>query len=185
MPALVADIAQCTACALCRTRRNTVPGVGDIHAQWMFVGEAPGVDEDAQGEPFVGKAGQLLDNMLAALGLDRAENVYIANVLKCRPPNNRDPEPLEAEACGAYLDRQIELIAPRLIVALGRSAACRLLGVDVPVGGLRNRVHRYRGTPLVVTYHPAYLLRTPADKAKVWEDLLFARGVMRDVLEAA
>jgi DNA polymerase len=185
MPALVADIAQCTACALCRTRRNTVPGVGDIHAQWMFVGEAPGADEDAQGEPFVGKAGQLLDNMLAALGLDRAENVYIANVLKCRPPNNRDPEPLEAEACGVYLDRQIELIAPRLIVALGRSAACRLLGVDVPVGGLRNRVHRYRGTPLVVTYHPAYLLRTPADKAKVWEDLLFARGVMRDVLEAA
>jgi DNA polymerase len=155
MPALVADIAQCTACALCRTRRNTVPGVGDPRAQWMFVGEAPGADEDAQGEPFVGMAGQLLDNMLAALGLDRSENVYIANVLKCRPPNNRDPEPLEAEACGAYLDRQIELIAPRLIVALGRSAACRLLGVDAPVGGLRHRVHRYRGTPLVVTYHPA------------------------------
>jgi DNA polymerase len=185
MPALVADIAQCTACALCRTRRNTVPGVGDIHAQWMFVGEAPGADEDAQGEPFVGMAGQLLDNMLAALGLDRSENVYIANVLKCRPPNNRDPEPLEAEACGAYLDRQIELIAPRLIVALGRSAACRLLGVEAPVGSLRNRVHRYRGTPLVVTYHPAYLLRTPADKAKVWEDLLFARGVLRDAPEAA
>ncbi|HKU85627.1 MAG TPA: uracil-DNA glycosylase [Casimicrobiaceae bacterium] len=185
MPALVADIAQCTACALCRTRRNTVPGVGDVHAQWMFVGEAPGADEDAQGEPFVGMAGQLLDNMLAALGLDRAENVYIANVLKCRPPNNRDPEPLEAEACGAYLDRQIELVAPRLIVALGRSAACRLLGMDAPVGGLRNRVHRYRGTPLVVTYHPAYLLRTPADKAKVWEDLLFARSVLRGALEAA
>ena len=185
MPALVADIAQCTACALCRTRRNTVPGTGDVRAQWMFVGEAPGADEDAQGEPFVGMAGQLLDNMLAALGLDRAENVYIANVLKCRPPNNRDPEPLEAEACGAYLDRQIELIAPRLIVALGRSAACRLLGVDAPVGGLRNRVHRYRGTPLVVTYHPAYLLRTPGDKAKVWEDLLFARGVLRDALESA
>ena len=185
MPALIADIAQCTACTLCRTRRNTVPGVGDVRAQWMFVGEAPGADEDAQGEPFVGMAGQLLDNMLAALGLDRAENVYIANVLKCRPPNNRDPEPLEAEACGAYLDRQIELIAPRLIVALGRSAACRLLGVDTPVGGLRNRVHRYRGTPLVVTYHPAYLLRTPADKAKVWEDLLFARGVLRDALETA
>jgi DNA polymerase len=185
MPALVADIAQCAACALCRTRRNTVPGVGDVRAQWMFVGEAPGADEDAQGEPFVGMAGQLLDNMLAALGLDRSENVYIANVLKCRPPNNRDPEPLEAEACGAYLDRQIELIAPRLIVALGRSAACRLLGVDAPVGGLRNRVHRYRGTPLVVTYHPAYLLRTPGDKAKVWEDLLFARGVLRNALEAA
>ena len=129
MPALVADIARCTACALCRTRRNTVPGAGDVRAQWMFVGEAPGADEDAQGEPFVGMAGQLLDNMLAALGLDRADNVYIANVLKCRPPNNRDPDPLEAEACGGYLDRQIELIAPRLIVALGRSAACRLLGV--------------------------------------------------------
>ena len=185
MPALVADIAQCTACALCRTRRNTVPGVGDVHAQWMFVGEAPGADEDAQGEPFVGMAGQLLDNMLAALGLDRAQNVYIANVLKCRPPNNRDPEPLEAEACAAYLDRQIELIAPRLIVALGRSAACRLLGVDAPVGGLRNLVHRYRGIPLVVTYHPAYLLRTPADKAKAWEDLLFARGVLRNSLESA
>jgi DNA polymerase len=185
MPALVADIAQCTACALCRTRRNTVPGVGDVHAQWMFVGEAPGADEDVQGEPFVGMAGQLLDNMLAALGLDRTQNVYIANVLKCRPPNNRDPEPLEAEACAAYLDRQIELIGPRLIVALGRSAACRLLGIDAPVGGLRNRVHRYRGTPLVVTYHPAYLLRTPGDKAKVWEDLLFARGVLRNALEAA
>ena len=177
--AMVADIAACTACALCKTRRNTVPGVGRTDAQWMFVGEAPGADEDAQGEPFVGAAGQLLDNMLMALELDRSGNVYIANVLKCRPPNNRAPEPLEAQACAPYLDRQIELIAPRLIVALGKSAACRLLDVDASVASLRNRVHRYRGTPLIVTYHPAYLLRTPADKAKAWEDLLFARRTLR------
>lgn len=181
LDALIDDIGACTACALCKTRRMTVPGVGDLRAQWMFVGEAPGADEDAQGEPFVGAAGQLLDNMLAALGLGRAENVYIANVLKCRPPNNRTPEPAEALACAPYLDRQIELIAPRLIVALGRSAACRLLDTDAPVASLRNRVHRYRGTPLIVTYHPAYLLRTPADKAKAWEDLLFARRTLREV----
>jgi len=183
--ALIEDIAACTACGLCATRRRTVPGVGDTDAQWMFVGEAPGADEDAQGEPFVGQAGRLLDNMLAALGLSRARNVYIANVLKCRPPNNRAPEPLEAAACGAYLDRQIALIAPRLIVALGKSAACRLLDVDASVASLRNRVHRYRGTPLCVTYHPAYLLRNPADKAKVWEDLLFARRTLRDAMAAA
>lgn len=178
--ALIEDIRACTACALCKTRRMTVPGVGDLRAQWMFVGEAPGADEDAQGEPFVGAAGQLLDNMLAAMGLARAENVFIANVLKCRPPNNRTPDPGEALACAPYLDRQIELISPRLIVALGRSAACRLLDTDAPVSTLRNRVHRYRGTPLIVTYHPAYLLRTPADKAKAWEDLLFARRTLRE-----
>ena len=183
--ALVADIAGCTACRLCETRRNTVPGVGDTHAHWMFIGEAPGADEDAQGEPFVGAAGQLLDNMLAALGLNRATNVYIANVLKCRPPNNRAPEPFEAHACGPYLERQIALIAPRLIVALGRSAACRLLDVDAAVASLRNRVHRYRGTPMIVTYHPAYLLRNPADKAKAWEDLLFARRTLRELGGAA
>lgn len=180
--ALVLDIAACTACTLCKTRNRTVPGVGAISAQWMFIGEAPGADEDAQGEPFVGAAGRLLDNMLAALALDRTDNVYIANVLKCRPPNNRAPEPAEARACAAYLDRQIDLIAPRLIVALGRSAAARLLDTDAPVASLRNRIHRYRGTPLVVTYHPAYLLRTPADKAKAWEDLLFARRVLRETL---
>lgn len=183
--ALVEDIARCTACGLCATRRMTVPGVGDAAAQWMFVGEAPGADEDAQGEPFVGQAGRLLDNMLAALDLSRARNVFIANVLKCRPPNNRAPEPLEARACGAYLDRQIALIGPRLIVALGKSAACRLLDVDASVASLRNRVHRYRGTPLVVTYHPAYLLRNPADKAKAWEDLLFARRTLRDAIVLA
>jgi DNA polymerase len=185
LDALVDDIAGCTACALCKTRRMTVPGVGDPRAQWMFVGEAPGADEDSQGEPFVGAAGQLLDNMLVALGLARTENVYIANVLKCRPPNNRTPEPAEALACAPYLDRQIELIAPRLIVALGRSAAGRLLNTDAPVSSLRNRVHRYRGTPLIVTYHPAYLLRTPADKAKAWEDLLFARRTLRDAAAAS
>ena len=151
----------------------------------MFVGEAPGFNEDQKGEPFVGAAGQLLDNMLVALGLARTENVYIANVLKCRPPNNRTPEPAEALACAPYLDRQIELIAPRLIVALGRSAAGRLLDTDAPVSSLRNRVHRYRGTPLIVTYHPAYLLRTPADKAKAWEDLLFARRTLRDAAAAS
>jgi DNA polymerase len=146
----------------------------------MFVGEAPGADEDAQGEPFVGAAGRLLDNMLAALGLTREHGVFIANVLKCRPPGNRTPAPLEVDACRPYLDRQIELVGPGLIVALGRSAACTLLDVDAPVASLRNRVHRYRGRPLVVTYHPAYLLRTPADKAKAWEDLLFARRTLRE-----
>jgi uracil-DNA glycosylase len=179
--ALVADIGACTACALCRTRRNTVPGVGEIGAQWMFIGEAPGADEDAQGEPFVGAAGQLLDNMLAALMLERTSNVYIANVVKCRPPGNRAPEPMEATACAPYLDRQIELVVPRLIVALGKSAACRLLDLDASVASLRNRVHRYRGIPMIVTYHPAYLLRTPADKARVWEDLLFARRTLREL----
>lgn len=182
--ALVDDIAICRACGLCRTRKTTVPGVGAIDAQWMFVGEAPGADEDEQGEPFVGAAGQLLDNMLAALDLSRGRKVFIANVLKCRPPNNRSPDPLEVAACRPYLDRQIELIAPGLIVALGKSAACTLLDVDAPVGSLRNRVHRYRGTPLVVTYHPAYLLRTPADKAKAWEDLLFARRTLREAAQA-
>ena len=182
--ALVADISECRACGLATTRRRTVPGVGARDAAWMFVGEAPGADEDARGEPFVGAAGQLLDNMLAALALARGDGVFIANVLKCRPPNNRTPEPLEAAACRPYLDRQIELVAPDLIVALGRSAACTLLGVDAPVASLRNRVHRYRGTALIVTYHPAYLLRTPIDKAKAWEDLLFARRTLRDVAAA-
>jgi len=182
--ALVADIAACDACGLASTRTRTVPGVGPTDATWMFVGEAPGADEDAQGEPFVGAAGQLLDNMLAALALSRGNDVFIANVLKCRPPGNRTPAPLEAAACLPYLDRQIELVAPGLIVALGKSAACTLLGIDASVGSLRNRVHRYRGTPLIVTYHPAYLLRTPVDKAKAWEDLLFARRTLREAAAA-
>ncbi len=175
-----ADVDACTACGLARTRNRSVPGVGDRHADWLFVGEAPGADEDAKGEPFVGQAGRLLDSMLAALGIARGNRVYIANVLKCRPPNNRAPEPGEAEACRPYLDRQIALIAPKLIVALGKSAATALLGVDATIASLRGRAHRYRGVPLIVTYHPAYLLRSLPDKAKAWEDLILARRTMRE-----
>ena len=178
-PDFAPDVDACTTCGLCRGRRKSVPGVGDPHAEWLFIGEAPGAEEDARGEPFVGQAGKLLDNMLAALGMKRGENVYIANVLKCRPPNNRTPEPLEVEACRPYLDRQIALIKPKIIVALGKSAATTLLDVDASIASLRGRVHRYRGVPLVVTYHPAYLLRNLPDKAKAWEDLLFARRTLR------
>jgi len=181
--AFAADVDACTACGLCRTRNKSVPGVGDARAQWLFVGEAPGAEEDAKGEPFVGQAGRLLDSMLAAIGMRRGENVYIANVLKCRPPGNRTPEPMEAEACRPYLDRQIALIAPRLIVALGRSAATTLLNLDATIASLRGRVHRYRGVPLVVTYHPAYLLRNLPDKAKAWEDLCLARATLRRLQE--
>jgi DNA polymerase len=176
------DVSACTACALCRTRNMAVPGVGDVRAQWLFVGEAPGAEEDAKGEPFVGQAGRLLDNMIAALGMKRGENVYIANVLKCRPPGNRTPEPLEVESCRPYLDRQIELIRPTLIIALGKSAATTLLNVDATIASLRGRLHRYRGVPLLVTYHPAYLLRNLPDKAKAWEDLCLARATMQRLL---
>jgi uracil-DNA glycosylase len=181
---LVEDIACCRACSLGASRTCAVPGVGTLGATWMFVGEAPGAEEDARGEPFVGAAGKLLDNMLAALGLSRESDVFIVNVLKCRPPGNRAPAPAEVDACRPYLDRQIELVSPSVIVALGKSAACTLLGVDASVGSLRRRVHRYAGRPLVVTYHPAYLLRTPADKAKAWEDLLFARKTMHEARAA-
>jgi len=170
-----ADVDACTACGLCRTRNKAVPGVGDTNAGWLFVGEAPGAEEDARGEPFVGQAGRLLDNMLAALGMARGRNVYIANVLKCRPPNNRAPEPSESGACRPYLERQVELLRPKLIVALGKSAASLLLDTDATIASLRGRVHQYRGVPLVVTYHPAYLLRNLPDKAKAWEDMLLAR----------
>jgi DNA polymerase len=170
-----ADVDACTACGLCRTRNKSVPGVGDTNAEWLFVGEAPGAEEDARGEPFVGQAGRLLDNMLAALGIARGRNVYIANVLKCRPPNNRAPEPSESDACRPYLERQVELIRPKLIVALGKSAASLLLNTDATIASLRGRVHQYRGVPLIVTYHPAYLLRNLPDKAKAWEDMLLAR----------
>ncbi len=170
-----ADVDACVACGLCKTRNKSVPGVGDVNAEWLFVGEAPGAEEDAKGEPFVGQAGRLLDNMLAALGLARGRNVYIANVLKCRPPNNRTPEPRESDACRPYLERQVELIRPKLIVALGKSAASLLLDTDATIASLRGRVHRYRGVPLIVTYHPAYLLRNLPDKAKAWEDMLLAR----------
>jgi DNA polymerase len=178
-PEFAADVSACTACGLCRTRNKAVPGVGDVHAQWLFVGEAPGAEEDARGEPFVGQAGRLLDNMLVALGMKRGENVYIANVLKCRPPGNRTPSPLEVESCRPYLDRQIALIRPTLIVALGKSAATTLLNVDATIASLRGRVHRYQGVPLIVTYHPAYLLRNLPDKAKAWEDLCLARATVR------
>jgi DNA polymerase len=173
-----ADVDACTACPLHRGRKKSVPGVGDPKAEWLFVGEGPGAEEDQKGEPFVGQAGRLLDNMLAALGLARGTNVYIANCVKCRPPGNRTPEPGEIEACRPYLDRQIALLRPRLIVALGKSAATTLLDVDATIGSLRGRVHDYRGVPLVVTYHPAYLLRNLPDKAKAWEDLLLARRTL-------
>ena len=183
--ALRAAVTACTACGLCKQRKQAVFGVGNEAAPGLFVGEGPGADEDEQGEPFVGQAGKLLDSMLAALGMKRGREAYIANVVKCRPPGNRTPTPEESAACAPFLDRQIDLIAPKLIVALGKTAAMRLLRTEASLGSLRGQVHRYRGTPLVVTYHPAYLLRTPGDKAKVWEDLLFARGVLRDALESA
>jgi DNA polymerase len=180
-PALTAAITTCTRCELHKTRTRGVPGVGDIHAEWLFIGEAPGADEDRQGEPFVGLAGKLLDAMMAALGLKRGENVYIANILKSRPPGNRDPRPEEVAACLPYLERQIDLIQPRLIVAVGRIAAQNLLRTDTPLGKLRGRVHTYRGLPMVVVYHPAYLLRNPADKARAWEDLLLAQRTMNQL----
>ena len=170
-----ADVDACNACGLCRTRNRSVPGVGDARAEWLFVGEAPGAEEDARGEPFVGQAGRLLDNMLGALGMTRSRNVYIANVLKCRPPDNRTPDTAEADACRPYLERQIALLQPKIIVALGKSAASLLLGGDASIASLRGRAHAYRGVPLIVTYHPAYLLRTPVDKGKAWADLLLAR----------
>ncbi len=180
-PDFAADVAACVACTLCKTRNRTVPGVGDLRAEWMLVGEAPGAEEDAKGEPFVGQAGRLLDNMLAALGMRRDKCVYIANVLKCRPPGNRAPTPLEIESCRPYLDRQIELIRPKLIIALGKSAATTLLNIDATIASMRGRIHRYRAVPLIVTYHPAYLLRNLPDKAKAWEDLCLARATLRSL----
>ncbi len=169
----------CGACVLHKARKQAVFGVGDEKAEWLFVGEGPGAEEDERGEPFVGQAGKLLDNMLRAIALQRGRNVYIANVVKCRPPSNRAPEPAEALACEPYLVRQIELIGPRLIIALGKVAAQNLLGVDATLASLRGRVHHYRGIALIVTYHPAYLLRTLADKSKSWEDLCFAVQTMQ------
>lgn len=168
----------CRQCGLCAQRKQAVFGVGSRSGPWMFVGEGPGADEDEQGDPFVGQAGKLLDSMLAAAGLARGRDVYIANVVKCRPPGNRTPTPEEAAACAGYLDRQIELVAPRLLVALGKTAAIRLLGTEASLASLRGRMHRYKGIPVVVTYHPAYLLRTLPDKARAWEDLLFARHAL-------
>jgi uracil-DNA glycosylase len=175
----------CSACGLCKQRKQAVFGVGAEAGPWLFIGEGPGADEDEIGEPFVGQAGKLLDAMLAAIGISRGRDAYIANVVKCRPPGNRTPTLEEAGACAAFLDRQIELIGPRLIVALGKTAASRLLQTEASLGSLRGRVHEYRGTPLVVTYHPAYLLRSLPEKAKAWEDLLFARRTLGAPAKAA
>lgn len=188
---LRAAVAACEACSLCQTRRQTIFGIGHANAHWMVVGEAPGEQEDQRGEPFVGAAGQLLDRMLAALGVTRqveaadgqpalvpVQQAYIANTLKCRPPRNRNPEPAEMTECEPFLVRQVELLQPRVILAMGRFAVQALLRSDEAIGRLRGRVHRYQGVPLVVTYHPAYLLRNPIDKAKAWEDLCLAAHVL-------
>ena len=175
---LKAAVSGCVKCGLHKTRTQTVFGVGDENADWMLIGEAPGAEEDRLGDPFVGQAGKLLDNMLAAIGLSRRANVYIANVLKCRPPANRNPTPEEVAQCSPHLLQQIELIKPKLIVAMGRFAAQTLLETGASISSLRGRVHRYAGLPLIVTYHPAYLLRTLEDKAKAWEDLVFAKKTM-------
>jgi uracil-DNA glycosylase family 4 len=171
-------VAGCVRCALCTTRTQTVFGVGNLQAEWLIVGEAPGAEEDRRGEPFVGRAGQLLNAMLRAIGLPR-EQVYIANVLKCRPPGNRDPAAGEVLECLPYLEQQVALLKPKIMLAVGRIAAQNLLRTDIPLGRLRQQVHTFGNTrvPLVVTYHPAYLLRAPADKRKAWEDLKFAREV--------
>ncbi len=171
-------VAACRKCGLCEARKQAVLGVGDVNADWLFVGEGPGAEEDQRGEPFVGQAGKLLDNMLAAIGLRRGSDVYIANSVKCRPPENRTPTPEETAACLPYLERQIELIRPKLIVALGRPAAQTLLQSEVKIGAARGRLHDHRGIPVIVTYHPAYLLRTLQDKARAWEDLCFMRSTM-------
>lgn len=175
----------CRACRLCEARTQAVLGVGDRQADWLFVGEGPGAEEDKQGEPFVGQAGKLLDAMLASIGLKRGDDVYIANSVKCRPPGNRTPEPEETAACWPYLQRQIALLQPKLIVALGRPAAQTLLAREVKIGGARGQLFDHKGIPVIVTYHPAYLLRNLPDKAKAWEDLVFARRTMRGLKSPA
>jgi uracil-DNA glycosylase family 4 len=176
--ALQESVAGCIACRLGTTRTQTVFGVGDEQADWLFVGEGPGAEEDAKGEPFVGQAGKLLDNMLASIGLNRKSNVFIANVVKCRPPGNRNPEADEISACAPYLSRQIQLIQPKLIIALGKVAMQSLLNTDQSIASMRGQMHEAHGIPLIVTYHPAYLLRNLPDKAKAWEDLRFAVKTM-------
>ena len=183
-PALRDAVVACTACKLCESRRQTVFGVGNTRAHWMIVGEAPGEQEDRLGEPFVGKSGQLLDNMLRAVALTRGEadpahQVYIANTLKCRPPGNRNPLPDELAKCEGFLIRQVQLVQPKIILAMGAFAVQSLLRSTEPVGKLRGRVHRYQGVPLIVTYHPAYLLRNPEEKAKAWDDLCLALATAR------
>lgn len=180
---LKSAVAACRDCRLCERRKQAVLGVGDIEADWLFVGEGPGAEEDERGEPFVGQAGKLLDAMLAAIGLQRGKKVYIGNAVKCRPPANRTPEAEETAACFPYLQRQIELIRPKLIVTLGKPAAETLLDAEVKIGASRGRLFDYRGIPLIVTYHPAYLLRNLPDKAKAWEDLCFARRTMAQLAD--
>jgi uracil-DNA glycosylase len=184
--ALRIEVSGCTRCELCKTRTQTVFGVGNRRAELLVIGEAPGADEDLQGEPFVGRAGQLLNSMLRAMGSPR-DTVYIANVLKCRPPGNRDPKPAEVASCLSYLQRQVDLIQPRLMLAVGRIAAQNLLATDTPIGRLRGQVHRFgtRATPLIVTYHPAYLLRSPSEKRKSWGDLKFVRAELARLRAAA
>ena len=179
-PALAACVADCRRCELHQSRTQTVFGVGDRAARWLVIGEAPGAEEDQRGEPFVGRAGSLLNAMLAAIGLPR-EAVFITNILKCRPPQNRDPRPEEALACSAYLERQIALLEPTIILAVGRIAAQNLLKVDTPIGRMRGQLHHYgdRSIPVVVTYHPAYLLRSPGEKRKAWDDLQLALSCYR------
>jgi uracil-DNA glycosylase family 4 len=176
-------VAACTACDLCKTRTQTVFGVGNTRAEWLVIGEAPGAEEDRQGEPFVGRAGQLLNAMLLAIGLPR-ETVFIANILKCRPPGNRDPKPEEVSRCLPFLSAQIALLKPKIMLAVGRIAAQNLLATDAPLARLRGKLHRFGAadTPLVITYHPAYLLRTPGDKRKAWEDLKFARATYQRIV---
>ncbi|BBU27301.1 phage-related DNA polymerase [Burkholderia sp. THE68] len=182
--ALAERVANCERCRLCERRTNTVFGVGDREADWMLIGEAPGENEDKQGEPFVGQAGKLLDNMLRALDYSRQSNVYIANVIKCRPPGNRNPELDEVARCEPYLQRQVELVKPKVIVAMGRFAAQSLLKNEASIASMRGRVHAYRGVPVIVTYHPAYLLRSLQDKSKAWADLCLARNTYREALAA-
>ena len=177
---LQTEVAECTKCALCKTRTQTVFGTGNKNADWMIIGEAPGQHEDLQGKPFVGNAGLLLTEMLRAIGLSR-EQVFITNILKCRPPGNRDPKPDEVESCNDYLQRQQQLIRPKIILAVGRIAAQTLLKTDEPLAKLRGKKHAFNDTPLVVVYHPAYLLRSLSEKRKAWQDLLFARQIYNDI----
>ncbi|HEY8855902.1 MAG TPA: uracil-DNA glycosylase [Rugosibacter sp.] len=178
---LAATVAACRQCRLCEARKQAVLGVGDGRADWLFVGEGPGAEEDERGEPFVGQAGQLLDNMLASIDLRRGQDVYIANAVKCRPPENRTPDHDEIAACRPYLAQQIALIQPKLIVAMGRPAAQTLLQTEVKISAARGKLHDYEGIPVIVTYHPAYLLRNLLDKAKAWEDFCFMRSTMRQL----
>lgn len=177
-PDLAKAVAECRACGLCQQRKQAVLGVGDLQPDWLFIGEGPGAEEDVKGEPFVGQAGKLLDAMLASIDLERGKKVYIANAVKCRPPGNRTPEAAEMATCHPYLARQIALLKPKVIVLLGKAAVHSVLQDDKPLGSLRGRQFEYAGIPVVVTYHPAYLLRNLPDKAKAWEDLLLARRTL-------